>query len=67
MSVKVEAVKAVVAIIGRHCWSCRFRHKDDWFVLEGFCHYYPSLEEREILKGSSCHYYGKREIKAEKA
>jgi len=47
------------AIIGRHCWNCKYRHADDWYVLEGFCHFYPSLFERQILKGSVCVYYKK--------
>jgi len=44
-------------IVGKDCWTCRYRNSDDWFVLEGFCHFYPSLREREILKGNVCPYY----------
>jgi hypothetical protein len=46
--------------IGKACWSCKYRKTDNWFVHRDFCEYYPSLEEREILRGLECGYYKKR-------
>jgi len=51
-----EIIEELSGIIGKSCWICKHRNKENWYE-DGFCHFYPELWEREILKGRKCQYF----------
>ena len=51
-----EIIEELSGIIGKSCWICKHRNKENWYEDE-FCHFYPELWEREILKGRKCQYF----------
>jgi len=59
MSPEVDKIikRVQEGVIGYSCWVCKWRQSDDWNVEIGFCYYYPSLLERNILKGRICPYF----------
>jgi len=51
-----EIIEELSGIVGKSCWVCKHRSKENWYEDE-FCHFYPELWEREILKGKKCPYF----------
>jgi len=47
-------------IIGKSCWTCKWRKLDNWYASSNFCQWYPSYKERSLLKGHPCGYYERK-------